>query len=49
MTACDLDVVLYFYEEMDTADRVRATAHLRECAACRQRLEDLHAIRRALS
>jgi hypothetical protein len=49
MTACDLDVVLYFYEEMDAADRVRATAHLRECAACRQRLEDLHAIRRALS
>ena len=49
MTACDLDVVLYFYDEMDTADRVRATAHLRECAACRQRLEDLHAIRRALS
>lgn len=49
MSSCDLDVVLYFYDEMDAADRLRATAHLRACAACRQRLEDLHAIRRALA
>ena len=49
MTACDLDVVLYFYDEMDAVDRVRADAHLRDCAACRQRLDDLHAIRRALA
>lgn len=49
MTACDLDVILYFYDEMDTADRARAAAHLRGCASCRQRLEDLHAIRQALA
>ena len=49
MSDCDLDVVLYFYDEMDSVDRARATAHLRECASCRQRLEDLQAIRRALA
>ena len=49
MTGCDFDVVLYFYDEMDGVDRASATAHLRECAACRQRLDDLHAIRRALA
>ena len=49
MTACDLDVILYFYDEMDAVERARAAAHLRECRACRQRLEDLHAIRRALA
>jgi hypothetical protein len=49
MSGCDLDVVLYFYDEMDAVDRVRAAGHLRECAACRQRLDELHAIRRALA
>lgn len=49
MTGCDLDVVLYFYDEMDAVDRARAAAHLRDCAACRQRLDELHAIRRALA
>ena len=49
MTTCDLDVVLYFYDEMDADARARAAAHLRECADCRQRLDELHAIRRALS
>ena len=49
MTACDLDVVLYFYDELDAADGARAAAHLRECASCRQRLEELHTIRRALA
>lgn len=49
MSACDFDVVLYFYDEMDPGERARATAHLRACEACRQRLEDLHAIRRALA
>jgi hypothetical protein len=49
MTACRLDVVLYFYDEMDADDRARAAAHLRACESCRQRLEDLHAIRRALA
>jgi hypothetical protein len=49
VSGCDLDVVLYFYDEMDADDRARAAAHLRECAACRQRLEDLDAIRRALA
>jgi Putative zinc-finger len=53
MTACDLfdtpDVELYFYDELDAADRQRVGAHLRACAACRQRLDDLQAIRRALA
>jgi len=49
MSSCDFDVVLYFYDEMDAADRASAAAHLRACGSCRQRLEDLHAIRRALA
>ena len=49
MSACEFDIVLYFYDEMDTADRDLATVHLRGCSACRQRLEDLHAIREALA
>jgi hypothetical protein len=48
MTGCDLDVVLYFYDEMDAVERVRAAAHLRACEPCRQRLDDLRAIRHAL-
>ncbi len=53
MSACDLtetpDVELYFYDELDEAGRARVAAHLRGCAACRQRLDDLHAIRHALA
>ena len=53
MTVCALfesaDVEMYFYGELDPVDRVRVEAHLRGCAPCRQRLEDLHAIRRALA
>jgi hypothetical protein len=49
MSACDFDIVLYFYDEMAAADRARAAAHLRGCDACRQRLDDLHAIRAALA
>ena len=53
MTPCELfdapDIELYFYGELSHADRARVEAHLRRCAACRQRLDDLHAIRRALA
>jgi hypothetical protein len=49
MSACEFDIVLYFYDEMAAAERAHATAHLRRCEACRQRLEDLQAIRRALA
>jgi hypothetical protein len=53
MTGCELfdvpDVELYFYDELTPADRARVEAHLRRCDACRQRLDDLHAIRRALT
>jgi len=49
MTACDQDVVLYFYGELDSEDRARVDGHLRACSACRQRLEDLHTIREALA
>jgi Putative zinc-finger len=53
MSACEFldtpDVELYFYDELAAADRDRVAAHLRGCAACRQRLDDLHAIRHALA
>lgn len=53
MTGCELfetpDIELYFYGELDPVDRARVDAHLRRCAPCRQRLDDLHAIRRALA
>jgi hypothetical protein len=53
MTHCELldspDIELYFYGELDAVDRARVDAHLRRCEPCRQRLDDLHAIRRALA
>jgi hypothetical protein len=52
MNGCELalspDVELYFYGELEEVDRARVEAHLRKCEPCRQRLEDLHLIRRAL-
>ena len=53
MSECDLfasaDVELYFYGELDAMDRARVETHVRSCESCRQRVEDLHAIRRALA
>jgi len=49
MKPCDFDVVLYFYGEMEPAEQAGAAAHVRECAECRQRLEELIAIRSALA
>jgi putative zinc finger protein len=53
MSVCELfatpDVEMYFYEELDPVDRARVERHLRGCEPCRQRLADLHAIRRALA
>ena len=53
MTGCALtdspDIELFFYDELDAADRARVATHVHGCAACRTRLEDLDAIRRALS
>lgn len=53
MKHCDLpdtaDIEMYFYAEFDPGDRARVEAHLRGCEPCRQRLEDLHAIREALA
>jgi hypothetical protein len=53
MSECELfaspDVELYFYDELDPVDRVRVEMHVRSCEPCRQRLEDLHAIRHALA
>jgi hypothetical protein len=43
------DIELYFYGELDEMARARVAAHLRGCAACRRRLDDLRAIRRALA
>ena len=53
MSVCELvdspDVEMYFYGELDPVDRVGVERHLRGCDACRQRLDDLHAIRHALA
>jgi Putative zinc-finger len=53
MSVCELsasaDIELYFYGELDSVDRARVELHVRSCEPCRQRLEDLHAIRRALA
>ena len=53
MNVCELsasaDIELYFYGELDSVDRSRVELHVRSCESCRQRLEDLHAIRRALA
>lgn len=43
------DVEMYFYGELDPVDRVRVERHLGGCELCRHRLDDLHAIRRALA
>jgi hypothetical protein len=43
------DVELYFYGELDAADRAALDAHLRACAGCTQRLDDLRAISAALA
>ena len=54
MSVCELvdspDVEMYFYDELDAGRSRRASErHLRGCDACRQRLDDLHAIRHALA
>lgn len=53
MSACEFadapEIELYFYDELADADRARVEAHLSLCASCRRRLDDLHAIRRALA
>jgi hypothetical protein len=53
MRPCELldtaDVEMYFYGELDPAGRARVETHLRGCELCRQRLDDLHEIRRALA
>jgi len=53
MNACarfdSTDVEMYFYGELDPAERVGVEQHLRGCEPCRQQLDDLHAIRHALA
>jgi len=53
VNACELFdsplVELYFYDELDRGDRLRVETHLGVCADCRQRLDDLRAIREALA
>jgi len=41
-------IELYFYGELEGADRQDVTRHVRACAACRQALEELALIREAL-
>jgi len=53
MSTCGLaaagTIEQYFYGELTPADAARVDVHLRECAACRQHVDDLRAIRSALS
>jgi hypothetical protein len=42
-------IELYFYGELPLADRPAVQAHLKQCAECRQALEDLTDIRAALA
>ena len=53
MNTCTTDtpeaVELYFYGELTEAERARMAAHLRDCRACRQTLDDLTLIRAALA
>jgi hypothetical protein len=53
MSGCDVQesgaIDLYFYDELATLDRARIAAHLTSCPNCREQLQDLHAIRRALA
>jgi len=53
MTSCRFTVAgtidLYFYGELPPPETEGVVAHLRDCAACRQHVEDLRAIRSALA
>ena len=42
-------IELYFYGELPLAERAAMEAHLKQCAECRQALEDLSVIRAALA
>jgi hypothetical protein len=43
------DIELYFYRELDSAERSAVERHLRSCSDCRQALEELSTIRAALA
>lgn len=53
MTTCRVlgsgDIELYFYGEIDLAGRHRIEEHLEACRDCREALDELRVIRRALS
>jgi anti-sigma factor RsiW len=42
-------VELYFYDELDAAERAAMTQHLASCRECRLGLDELETIRTALS
>jgi hypothetical protein len=52
MTGCDRQasgaIELYFYDELDPAERTQMGNHLKSCAECRAALEELSVIRTAL-
>ena len=53
MTRCDVQasgaIDLFFYDELDPAERATVEAHVRDCDACAQVLEELRVIRDALA
>ena len=53
MTRCQRqsssDIELYFYGELEAAERSAVERHLRSCSDCRQALEELSTIRAALA
>ena len=52
MTRCDIQasgaIELYFYDELDAAERTGVEAHVRECRECAHALDELRVIRDAL-
>lgn len=53
MTTCDMhtsgDLDLYFYDELNAAERRTVEAHLSGCSECRAALDELRVIREALA
>jgi Putative zinc-finger len=53
MNGCEVQasgaLELYFYDELDGTERASFEHHLRDCAACRQAVEELSLIRSALA
>ena len=46
-TACEngeQNLVLYYYQELESAERAQVEIHIKDCAACRRALEEMESI-----